>query len=151
MGWGPCGQRRDTAGDASTFFGQPGDGILERRIAKVIGVEPKTLRRHYRSELDLGQLKANSAEAAEPIHEGHRRRPAIDHRRGNSKPPPGDGEYRWQRGLLLVRSHWNVEFYGAMDTIDNHRDRYGQEGLGSDVTNSIYLHPAGARRTSEDR
>ena len=56
-------RRRDTGGDASAFFGQAGEGIPELGIAKVIGVDPKTLRRHYRSELDLGHLKANSTEA----------------------------------------------------------------------------------------
>ena len=40
-----------------------GYGIPELGIAKVIGVDPKTLRKHYRSELDLGHLKANSAVA----------------------------------------------------------------------------------------
>ncbi len=40
-----------------------GYGIPELGIAKVMGVDPKTLRKHYRSELDLGHLKANSAVA----------------------------------------------------------------------------------------
>ena len=40
-----------------------GYGIPELGIAKVIGVDPKTLRKHYRSELDLGHIKANSAVA----------------------------------------------------------------------------------------
>ena len=40
-----------------------GYGIPELGIARVIGVDPKTLRKHYRSELDLGHLKANSAVA----------------------------------------------------------------------------------------
>ena len=40
-----------------------GYGIPELGIAKVIGIDPKTLRKHYRSELDLGYVKANSAVA----------------------------------------------------------------------------------------
>jgi hypothetical protein len=40
-----------------------GYGIPELGIARLIGVDPKTLRKHYRSELDLGHLKANSAVA----------------------------------------------------------------------------------------
>ncbi|MEP9390625.1 hypothetical protein [Mesorhizobium sp. KR9-304] len=40
-----------------------GYGIPELGIAKVIGIDPKTLRKHYRSELDLGHVKANSAVA----------------------------------------------------------------------------------------
>ncbi|SJM30172.1 hypothetical protein [Mesorhizobium delmotii] len=40
-----------------------GYGIPELGIARLIGVDPKTLRKHYRSEPDLGHLKANSAVA----------------------------------------------------------------------------------------
>ena len=35
-------------------------GVPEADIATVIGVDPKTLRRHYRQELDTGQIKANT-------------------------------------------------------------------------------------------
>ena len=35
-------------------------GVPEADVAKVIGVDPKTLRKHYREELDTGQIKANS-------------------------------------------------------------------------------------------
>lgn len=35
-------------------------GIPEWDIAKVVGVDPKTLRKHYRDELDLGHIKANA-------------------------------------------------------------------------------------------
>jgi len=35
-------------------------GVPEADIATVIGIDPKTLRRHYRQELDTGQIKANS-------------------------------------------------------------------------------------------
>ena len=35
-------------------------GIPEADIARVIGIDPKTLRRHYRDELDTGHVKANS-------------------------------------------------------------------------------------------
>ena len=38
-------------------------GIPETDISRVVGVDPKTLRKHYRSELDLGHLKANTAVA----------------------------------------------------------------------------------------
>ena len=40
-----------------------GYGISEADIAKVIGIDPKTLRKHYRSELDIAHVKANSAVA----------------------------------------------------------------------------------------
>jgi hypothetical protein len=35
-------------------------GVPEADIARVIGIDPKTLRKHYRQELDVGATKANS-------------------------------------------------------------------------------------------
>jgi len=35
-------------------------GIPETDISKVIGIDPKTLRKFYRDELDLGTTKANA-------------------------------------------------------------------------------------------
>jgi hypothetical protein len=35
-------------------------GIPETDIARVVGIDPKTLRKHYRDELDLGSTKANA-------------------------------------------------------------------------------------------
>src|SRR6266478_5843291 len=35
-------------------------GISEDNISRVIGIDPKTLRKHYRDELDLGETKANA-------------------------------------------------------------------------------------------
>ena len=35
-------------------------GVPEADIARVIGIDPKTLRKHYREELDVGAIKANS-------------------------------------------------------------------------------------------
>ena len=35
-------------------------GVTEVDIARVIGIDPKTLRRHYRDELATGHIKANS-------------------------------------------------------------------------------------------
>jgi hypothetical protein len=35
-------------------------GIPEMDIAAVLNVDPKTLRKHYREELDLGETKANA-------------------------------------------------------------------------------------------
>jgi hypothetical protein len=36
-------------------------GIDEVKIARIIGVDPKTLRKHFRYELDIGATKANAA------------------------------------------------------------------------------------------
>src|SRR4051812_21451116 len=35
-------------------------GIPETDISRTVGVDAKTLRKHYRNELDLGQTKANA-------------------------------------------------------------------------------------------
>jgi hypothetical protein len=35
-------------------------GIPESDISRVVGIDPKTLRKHYRDELDLGETKANA-------------------------------------------------------------------------------------------
>lgn len=35
-------------------------GIPEGDISRVVGVDAKTLRKHYRDELDLGETKANA-------------------------------------------------------------------------------------------
>src|SRR4051812_15098515 len=35
-------------------------GIPEADISGVVGIDPKTLRKHYREELDLGTTKANA-------------------------------------------------------------------------------------------
>lgn len=40
-----------------------GFGISEYDIARVIGTDHNTLRKHYRDELDLGAVKANTAVA----------------------------------------------------------------------------------------
>jgi hypothetical protein len=37
-----------------------GYGVREADIARVLGIDPKTLRKHYREELDLGHVKANA-------------------------------------------------------------------------------------------
>ena len=44
-----------------------GYGIPEADIAGVLGIDPKTLRKHYRGELDHGQVKAN-AKVAENLY-----------------------------------------------------------------------------------
>jgi hypothetical protein len=35
-------------------------GIPEIDIARVVAIDPKTLRKHYRDELDMGEAKANA-------------------------------------------------------------------------------------------
>ncbi len=44
-----------------------GYGVPEADIAGVVGISPKTLRKHYRSELDHGHVKAN-AKVAENLY-----------------------------------------------------------------------------------
>ncbi|PBC00883.1 hypothetical protein [Mesorhizobium sp. WSM3860] len=40
-----------------------GYGVPETGIADMVGIDPKTLRKHYRKELRIGHTKANSAVA----------------------------------------------------------------------------------------
>ncbi|MGE3990874.1 hypothetical protein [Pseudorhodoplanes sp.] len=47
------GQRRQV--EAMAAYGIPADDI-----ARVVGIDAKTLRKHYREELDLGSVKANA-------------------------------------------------------------------------------------------
>jgi hypothetical protein len=35
-------------------------GVLENDVAAIVGIDPKTLRKHYRTELDFGGAKANA-------------------------------------------------------------------------------------------
>ena len=42
-------------------------GVPEADIARVLGIDPKTLRKHYREELDSGHVKAN-AKVAENLY-----------------------------------------------------------------------------------
>ena len=43
-----------------------GYGVPELAIARVVGIDAKTLRKHYRDELDTGQIKA-TAKVAESL------------------------------------------------------------------------------------
>ena len=43
-----------------------GYGVREADIARVVGIDAKTLRKHYRDELDTGQIKA-TAKVAESL------------------------------------------------------------------------------------
>lgn len=53
----PSEDQRRTA-EAMTAYGIP-----QTDIARVIGIDPKTLRKHFREELDTGAVKANAAVA----------------------------------------------------------------------------------------
>ena len=44
-----------------------GYGVPEPSIARVVGIDAKTLRKHYREELDTGQIKA-TAKVAESLY-----------------------------------------------------------------------------------
>jgi catechol 2,3-dioxygenase-like lactoylglutathione lyase family enzyme len=79
---------------------------------------------HYAFEVDGNRLEDVLAFAEQqrasgfPINYG----PA----RHNSEPPFGDGETGGNVACYLYDPDWNnVEFCGAMDTIENYRERYG--------------------------
>lgn len=56
------GRRSHTADAASRrqVEAMAGYGVPEADIAGVLGIDPKTLRKHYRGELDHGHTKANA-------------------------------------------------------------------------------------------
>ena len=66
-------------------------GIPETDIATVIGIDPKTLRKHYRLELTTGSIKANT-KIAESLY-----RKAL-----------GDGSQSVTAAIfwLKTRAHW---------------------------------------------
>jgi hypothetical protein len=51
---------RPDPGQAKQVETLAGLGISEEDIALMIGIDPKTLRKHYRRELDTGHVKANA-------------------------------------------------------------------------------------------
>ena len=55
---------KPTAEDRQRVETMAGVGISEKDIALVLDVSEPTLRKHYRRELDVGHIKANSAVAA---------------------------------------------------------------------------------------
>jgi len=66
-------------------------GVAEADIARVLAIDPKTLRKHYRDELDTGHIKANS-KIAESLY-----RKAL-----------GDGAQSVTAAIfwLKTRAHW---------------------------------------------
>jgi hypothetical protein len=54
--------------------------VPEVDIARVVAIDPKTLRKHYRQELDVGSVKANTKIAREPVSEGSWRWRAVGDR-----------------------------------------------------------------------
>jgi hypothetical protein len=55
-------------------------GVPEADIARVVGIDPKTLRKHYRDELDTGGIKA-TAKVAEFLLCKATTTAAVRHRR----------------------------------------------------------------------
>ena len=81
-----------------------GYGVPEVDIARVVSVDPKTLRKHYRDELDLGATKA-TAKVAEFLFRKAHRGPAMHHRRHIlDEGPAGDGARHLNR--TRSRSSW---------------------------------------------
>ena len=56
---GRCAHRPDPA-QRRQVEAMAAYGIPEADIARVLNLDPKTLRKHYREELDLGETKANA-------------------------------------------------------------------------------------------
>lgn len=79
---------------------------------------------HFALEVDGNRLEDVVAFAAQQRAAGYR--PNYGPVRHNSQPPLGDGETGGNVACYLYDPDWNnVEFCGAMDTIENYRGRYG--------------------------
>ena len=76
-------------------------GIPEADIATVIGIDPKTLRKHYRKELDTGHIKANTKVAENLYRKATGDGREVRHRRDllaeDPSPLEGDDGQRGQR------------------------------------------------------
>jgi hypothetical protein len=57
-----------TVEDRKQVEAMAGYGIPQEDIARRVGIDPKTLRKHYRRELDTGATKAN-AKVAESLYQ----------------------------------------------------------------------------------
>lgn len=62
----PRAQHQPTEQTRRTVESMSGYGIPQEDIAVVLGLAPKTLRKHYRKELDTAEIKAN-AKVAESL------------------------------------------------------------------------------------
>ena len=63
---GPFHWSRRSSTTRTTKAASAAYGVAEVDVAKVVGIDPKTLRKHYRDELDTGQIKA-TAKVAESL------------------------------------------------------------------------------------
>ena len=59
-----------------------GYGITHEHIARALGIDPKTLRKHYREEIDTGEVTANSM-VAESLYLQATGSPAVYDAKGN--------------------------------------------------------------------
>ena len=79
-------------------------GIPEIDIARVVGVDPKTLRKHYRDELDLGETKANAQVAGFLFNCGHeRQRHGADLLAQDPRPLAGDAPELRHSGAIATK------------------------------------------------
>ncbi|MBK8458743.1 MAG: VOC family protein [Phyllobacteriaceae bacterium] len=85
---------------------------------------------HFALEVEGNRKEDVFAFAAQQKRDGfHLNYGPVQH---NSEPPDGDGETGGNVACYLYDPDWhNVEFCGAMDTIENYRARYGDK-KGSD-------------------
>ncbi|WP_152662476.1 hypothetical protein [Devosia soli] len=91
-----------------------GWAMAEERIAKVIGVDPKTLRKHFAQELEVGhaKLEAQLAQNLLRIAQGHDRQSliatifALKTRFGwVEQPPPPREEAPGKKEAMLEAAH----------------------------------------------
>jgi len=89
-----------------------GYGIPQEEIARVIGIQEKTLRKHYREELDTAATKAN-AKVAESLYKkatGWKRNGAPEDER---MPPDTTAAIFWAKTRMKWKDTSALEVTGA--------------------------------------
>ncbi len=82
-----------------------GYGVPENDIARVLAIDPKTLRKHYREELDTGQIKATAKVAEFLFRKATTEGPqcvtaAIFWMKRGSTYPPSSSRWKRARGAM---------------------------------------------------
>lgn len=70
-------EHQPTDKDRLTVEAMTGYGATAEEIALLLGIAPKTLRKHYRQELDTGKIKANAKVAESLFKQATKQEPSV--------------------------------------------------------------------------
>ena len=108
----PNNPHEPTKRTRATVESMSGYGIPQEEIARVIGIQEKTLRKHYREELDTAATKAN-AKVAESLYKkatGWKRNGAPEDER---MPPDTTAAIFWAKTRMKWKDTSALEVTGA--------------------------------------